>query len=82
MRKYREDGSNEVTEVKCNMCGRNLKLKNGYIAEGNMSIDYMWGYFSDKDSETHSFDICQECYDKLVKTFVIPVDVRETTELM
>lgn len=82
MRIYRDGGSNEVIEVKCNMCGKNIKIENGYIAEGNMSIDYLWGYFSDKDAETHSFDICEKCYDRLAETFVIPVDVKETTELL
>ncbi len=77
MRRYSEDNSNNVAEAKCNMCGRNLKLKNGLIIEGNMSVNYPWGYFSDKDGEIHKFDICQSCYDKLVKNFVIPVDVEE-----
>ncbi len=82
MRRYSNDNSNNVIEAKCNVCGRDLKLKNGMIMEGNMSIDYAWGYFSDKDGEVHKFDICQKCYDKFVKSFVIPVDIAENSELL
>lgn len=82
MRRYSEDNNNNVVEVKCNMCGRSIKLKNGLIVEGNMSIDYPWGYFSDKDGEIHKFDICQKCYDRIVESFVIPVDVEENKELL
>ena len=82
MRRYRNDNSNDVIEIKCNVCGKNLKIENGLIVEGNMSIDYSWGYFSDMDGEVHKFDICQECYKKLSGAFVIPVDIEESRELL
>lgn len=82
MRRYHNDNSNKVVETKCNMCGKNIKVENGLIVEGNMSIDYAWGYFSNNDGEIHKFDICQECYEKLVKSFVIPVDIEENNELL
>lgn len=82
MRRYSDDGSNNVIEIKCNVCGKNLKLENGLIVEGNISIDYPWGYFSDMDGEIHKFDICQGCYKKLLKSFVIPIDVEENKEFL
>lgn len=82
MRKYSKDNSNRVLEIKCNMCGKKIKIQNGIIVEGTLSIEYPWGYFSDKDGEIHKFDICQKCYDKMVGTFLIPVEVEENMELL
>lgn len=81
MRRYGQ-GSSNVTEAMCNMCGRSIKIQKGMITDGVLSIEYKWGYFSDFDGETHSFDICQDCYKKLEKKFVIPIDKEDTTELM
>lgn len=82
MRRYEQGSSNKVTEAMCNMCGRSIKIQKGMITDGVLSIEYKWGYFSDFDGETHSFDICQDCYKKLEKKFVIPIDKEETNELM
>ena len=45
-----------------------------------MKID--WGYFSNKDGETHQFCLCEDCYDEMIKKFRIPVHVSERTELL
>lgn len=82
MRKYEQNGSNNVTEAMCNMCGRSIKIQNGMITDGVLSIDYKWGYFSDFDGQTHSFDICQDCYKKLEKKLIIPIEKTDTNELL
>lgn len=82
MRRYEQGNSNNVIEAMCNMCGRNIKIQKGMITDGVMSIEYRWGYFSDFDGQTHSFDICQDCYKKLEKKFVIPIDREETNEML
>ena len=70
----------EVTEQKelkkmvCNCCGKELMVKGGIVREGVFSAEYSWGYFSEKDGETHSFDLCEECYDKWIGGFKIPVE--------
>ena len=35
-----------------------------------------------KDGLEHSFDLCEECYDKLIKGFAVPVNEEEITELL
>ena len=37
-------------------------------------IEKKWGYNSDFDGEKHSFDICSQCYKKMVSDFKIPVN--------
>lgn len=45
-------------------------------------LDHAWDYFSEKDGEVHHFDLCEECYDELVRRMKLPVDVEEQTELL
>ncbi|MCT4597339.1 MAG: hypothetical protein N4A50_05620 [Vallitalea sp.] len=60
---------NVLTEVYCNKCGKLI-----YNEETNSKVDYInitkeWGYFSNKDMQVHSFDLCEKCYDSLIATF-------------
>jgi len=66
----------------CNCCGKELKYENNLLIEGAVSFETEWGYFSEKDGETHAFCLCESCYDKITKTFQIPVQVSERTELV
>ena len=68
--------------VYCNKCKKEIKIRQGIAQEEVLHMDKVWGYFSGKDGETHSFDLCEECYDKMIKGFEIPVEVREQTELL
>lgn len=70
------------TEVMCNCCGRKLAVENGIVMEGVISIQADWGYFSEKDGEVHVFDICENCYDKWIESFNIPIDVVRKTEML
>ena len=58
-------------KVFCNLCGNEIKFDCGLPTQDYIHIDKAWGYFSNKDNEHHSFDICESCYDKLIKTFKI-----------
>ena len=49
--------------------------------EGIFSAENIWGYFSDKDMEVHSLDLCESCYDSWVSGFAVPVEVQEATEI-
>lgn len=82
MRKYNSDTKQELTQVQCNICKKYLKVKNGIIMEGVFSVDYNWGYFSKKDGEIHSFDLCEDCYDFWVKTFDVPFNLEENNEMI
>ena len=59
-----------------------MAVKNGIVREGVLRIDHTWDYFSEKDGEVHHLDICEECYDNLIQTLRLPVELEETTEFM
>lgn len=61
----------------CNGCGKKIEENQGIIREGVFQAETRWGYFSHKDGEKHSFCLCEDCYDKVVKRFVVPVTVEE-----
>lgn len=61
----------EQKQYRCNKCGK--------LIEKNKDFAYVkdWGYYSNKDLERHSFNLCEDCYDELISKFVIPVGVVE-----
>ncbi|MFA9464309.1 MAG: hypothetical protein ACERKN_08435 [Velocimicrobium sp.] len=68
--------------IQCNVCGKEVKKENGFLKEDFLMINKEWGYFSNKDIEIHSFKICEECYDKWIATFAIPVVKKKVSEIM
>ena len=69
-------------KVVCNQCKKELKNQNGVLKEGCLSVDQVFGYFSRKDGIRHRFDLCEDCYDKLVQSFVLPVEETPENELL
>ncbi len=69
-------------DIYCNACGRKLKIKKGLPLEDAFYVRKDWGYFSKKDLETDVFVMCEDCYDKLTASFVIPVKRMDKTEAM
>lgn len=82
MRIYAGENSNELLHAVCNMCGKELLVEHGFLKEGCFHGEQKFGYFSEKDGQNHSFDICEECYGKFIKMFKIPVDIKEETEFL
>lgn len=82
MRRFEEGQPRALTQVVCNMCGRELRLENGYLREGCFSGDVLFGYFSRRDGISHHFDLCEDCYDKVIARFRVPVEENEGTELV
>ena len=80
MRNY--DENNEVKEVFCNQCKKALQVENGIIKEGCYSSNMVWGYFSTMDGMRHSFDLCEDCYRKMIMGFAIPVTETDETEFV
>lgn len=66
----------------CNCCGKEFMIRDGFTRESVISIDYIFGFFSEKDGEKHSFDLCEKCYDQLTTSFKIPVSIEEMKELL
>lgn len=66
--------------VQCNVCGKEIEKINSIFKEDFLAVTKEWGYFSEKDLERHSFRICEECYNKWIKTFAVPITKEKTTE--
>lgn len=74
MRQYKMQEKKIVEKIICNKCGKEILVKNGIAEEDTLSVQKRWGYFSNKDNIVHEFDLCEECYDKWIKTFVIGIE--------
>jgi len=74
MRQYKMQETKEVDKIICNKCGKEIVVRNGVPEEDTFSAQKRWGYFSEKDNEVHEIDLCEECYDKWIATFAIPVE--------
>lgn len=79
MRQYqlKNKETKEMKTIICNQCGKEIPVTDGHPEEGVFSVDHTWGYFSGKDGERHSFDLCEACYDKLLASFRLPADIEE-----
>lgn len=77
MRQYQIKETKEINKIVCNQCGKEIEVIAATPREGVFSVDYTWGYFSDKDGEKHSFDLCESCYDKLLSSFQLPAEIEE-----
>ena len=82
MRKYTKIEENQLLEVCCNHCGRSLRVENGMLKEGCFHGENIFGYFSTKDGNRHSFDLCEACYDDMISRFTLPVEESEANEYL
>ena len=73
MRQYRieKKETNELNKIICNKCGKEIKVIGGVAQEDYLAVEKRWGYFSDKDNQKDTFDLCEACYDELVAGFKI-----------
>lgn len=69
MKKYSEITVKKmkIEKVFCNCCGKELSRDTDYL-----SVEKQWGYHSNKDGVCQSFDLCEECVDRLTSEFAIP----------
>lgn len=82
MREYTQAKQAMIQRVRCNRCGKELKIENEIVTEDYLSVEKEWGYFSEQDGEVHSFDLCESCYHTLIQGFVIPVTKKNQSELI
>jgi len=68
--------------IYCNKCGRPICMEEAVEKSDYLRIEKNWGYFSNKDGNIEKINICEECYDDMVKSFQIPPTVEENTELL
>ena len=69
MRQYKIQEVEVVDKIFCNRCGKEI------TGQDVLSVEKRWGYFSQKDGETHRFDLCEECYDEWIASFQIPIEI-------
>lgn len=81
MKKAGKDENGEVP-ILCNSCGKRIIVKNGILMEDAFEATKEWGYFSHRDMETHHFNLCENCYDKMISEFQIPIEVRKKLEVL
>lgn len=62
-------------KIICNKCGKEILIEKSIYHQDVLTIEKRWGYFSEKDNEVHTFDICEACYDEWTSTFLVPVEV-------
>ena len=82
MRIYADENKKELVAAICNQCKKELKVEKGIIKEGCFCSDARFGYFSRKDGMKYSFDLCEDCFDNMLKGFLIPAEETEVTEYM
>lgn len=69
-------------EICCNMCGKKIAQKQDMLMEDFASVKKSWGYFSKKDGTVQEFDLCEACWDALLRRFQIPVTETELKEML
>ena len=72
----------ELDEVICNCCQKNLLVENGCLKEECIHLEHDFGFFGTKDGLSHKFDLCEECYRKIIEGFSLPVEEWERKELL
>ncbi len=60
-----------VTKVVCNCCGKEIPLVSEGVWEEYFHGEKSWGYFSKQDGQNDSFDLCQDCYQKITGSFKV-----------
>lgn len=75
MRQYHTElrETKELEKIICNKCGKEIVVTRGIPQEDVLDIEKRWGYFSEKDGRTDRFDICEDCYEEWIESFLIPV---------
>lgn len=71
-----------INNKMCNKCGKEFKKINDIFHEDFVEINKEWGFFSKKDGKTYRFAMCEECCEQMVKGFLVPVEIIDTTELV
>ena len=75
--------SNEIeSRCCCNVCGKTLRVENGLLKEDVFAAVKEWGYFSKRDLEVHQFNVCETCYEKMIDSFIIPVNRTDKKEVL
>lgn len=77
MRQYKtvQNECNQIEKILCNKCGKEILVCQGIPQEDVLEVEKRWGYFSHKDNRIDHFDLCEDCYDELVDSFLIQAEI-------
>ena len=59
----------ELDTIGCTCCGKRIPVIKGVPAEDVLDVEKRWGYASSKDNQVHRFELCEDCYDEMVRHF-------------
>ncbi|MDD6810550.1 MAG: hypothetical protein PUD93_01585 [Lachnospiraceae bacterium] len=82
MRIYLDEKEKELVTVLCNQCQKELLVENGILKEECIHITHDFGFFGKRDGETCHFDLCENCFHKMIAKFQIPADWQDRKELL
>ena len=82
MHVYLDENRTELVTVVCNACRKELLVENGILKEECIHVEHNFGFFGSRDGECDTFDLCEDCYRKIVANFSIPVEKWERKELL
>ena len=73
MRQYRTEleRTEKIEKIICNKCGKEILVRGGVPQEDVLEVRKRWGYHSRKDNQVDCFDLCEDCYDELIRSFRI-----------
>ena len=79
MRQYRRNTKEiqEISKIVCIKGGKEIQVTGGVPSEDMLEVEKRWGYFSKKDNRRDRFELCEQCYDELVGSFLVPVETEE-----
>lgn len=73
VKKEKEIMEQEIAEIICNQCGN--EIERNVPEPVVLHVNHRWGYGSKFDMENHQFDLCEECYEKFIAGFQVPVEM-------
>jgi len=76
MRTWKETTKTEkkIAQVICNGCGKEFLPNINDAFPNCFHVETRWEYGSQFDNEQHLFDLCEDCYQKMVNEFSIPIE--------
>jgi len=76
------DKEHKCIKIVCNGCKSTFEVIDGLTKTDVFTVKKTWGYFSEKDGQVHQWDLCENCYDRMVSGFLVPVTVEDLTEMV
>lgn len=67
MRKYEEKPRPVLTDLLCDVCGKSCRTNYADVNFEYATLTAQWGYFSRKDGDNYAMELCEDCFDDVIK---------------